>query len=798
MAGAPAIILSQADWDAIEREACERSLAEFTRRAWHVIEPGDPLIWNWHLDVLSVYIQFFYAQIIKKLILNIPPGAMKSVLFSVMGPAWAWTIYPHYRIINLTNESGLATRDSMRMKDVITSEWYQRLWGDRVILEDGKNEKTLYENTQKGFRQGLGITGNLSGKRGNFLLIDDPIDTKKAFSDVENATVNTTYDQACSSRLNNLARDCIGLIAQRSREDDLTGHMISKKKTKWVHVRIAMEYEGQPGYDPVKDLGKEYAYLKDPRTKVGELMFPARFPRDVVESLKEDLGEFGCTPKESPILMADLSMKPISEICVGDKIIGFERRIRPDNKQSKMKLAHAEVLAVHKYPKAKIVKMTLDSGESIRCTRDHKWYLSRSNTKDGRKIYGQVILGRTKLARVCNVELPELNAAEERMAGWLAGFYDGEGTVSLCKKYSDGNYRDSAVIQFYQGAEKNLPICEKLESILNHFKFDYSINERQGKKRDGTNAQLQRYYVLRGNDLPMYQKFLHIAQPVKWKERIVNGCLGANFVKGREKVIKIEDDGEEDVYALTTTTGNYVVWGIASSNSAAQLQQRPNPMGGGIIKKSYWTPWPKDKPLPQCYTIFISLDTAFTDKDYKEAAYSALTAWGVFDDEQAVRPAMILLGKWWERVAYPDLKKKVKEKFKDFNCDIVLIENKASGISLYQDIRRMRGITARRFNPGKLDKIARAYRATPLMEAGLVYYPEGRQWAIDVIELAAKFPTGAPPCKDLTDTITQAIIWVRERGWAKPEEDDYHAEPQHEQSEEEMEDNPKGRGAAYG
>jgi hypothetical protein len=269
--------LSEADWLVIEREACERSLAEFTREAWPIIEPGTRLKWNWHLDVLCAYVQAFFEGRIKRLILNVPPGSMKSIIFAVMGPAWKWTTAPEARIVSLTNEIGLATRDNRRMRQIIESDWFRERWGDKFSLAKDQSEKTLFENTARGFRQGLGLTGNITGKRGNFLLIDDPVDAQKAFSDTVIADANATYDNAVSSRLNDPVEDSIGLIMQRLRDNDLTGHLIAKKATEWVQVRIPMEYEGQPGYDPVKDLGPGYAHLIDPRKKVGELMFPDRW-----------------------------------------------------------------------------------------------------------------------------------------------------------------------------------------------------------------------------------------------------------------------------------------------------------------------------------------------------------------------------------------------------------------------------------------------------------------------------------------------------------------------------------------
>lgn len=212
----------------ISRIDCERSLSEFVRQAWHVIEPGADLIWNWHVDVLCAYLEAFFTGKIKRLILNVPPGSLKSVLVSVMGPSWKWANDPSARIINLTNEISLATRDSLRMKHIIQSDWYTARWGNKVQLSGDQKEKLHFENTARGFRQGLGIGANLTGKRAGMLLIDDPCDAKKAFSDVVIKSVNDTYDQAVSSRLNNPATDGICLIMQRLRTNDLTGHLLDK------------------------------------------------------------------------------------------------------------------------------------------------------------------------------------------------------------------------------------------------------------------------------------------------------------------------------------------------------------------------------------------------------------------------------------------------------------------------------------------------------------------------------------------------------------------------------------------
>lgn len=103
------------------------------------------------------------------------------------------------------------------------------------------------------------------------------MDARKAFSDIEIEKANQAFDQVISSRLNSLNTGGICLIQQRLRTDDMTGHLVGKKETDWVLVKIPMRYRGEQGFDAEKDLGPEYAHLKDPRTTRDELMFPEQF-----------------------------------------------------------------------------------------------------------------------------------------------------------------------------------------------------------------------------------------------------------------------------------------------------------------------------------------------------------------------------------------------------------------------------------------------------------------------------------------------------------------------------------------
>jgi len=206
-----------------------------------------------------------------------------------------------------------------------------------------------------------------------------------------------------------------------------------------------------------------------------------------------------------------------------------------------------------------------------------------------------------------------------------------------------------------------------------------------------------------------------------------------------------------------------------SRNWAALYQQSPTVDGGNILKRDWWRIWPEGKPLPKCEHVFLSWDTAYSDKGYRDNSYSAMTAWGVWYDEQEARHALLLLRAWHGQIDYPDLRRKARDLDKELQPDCHLIEKKASGQSLIQDLRRIPSVRVRTYNPDK-DKITRAYSVQAMLEAGQVWAPD-RRWAEQLIESVAQFPSGAPPSSDYTDTVTQALLYLRNSWWVEHPDD---------------------------
>lgn len=125
----------------------------------------------------------------------------------------------------------------------------------------------------------------------------------------------------------------------------------------------------------------------------------------------------------------------------------------------------------------------------------------------------------------------------------------------------------------------------------------------------------------------------------------------------------------------------------------------------------------------------------------------------------------MLLGRWFDRVGYNELRKKIIAIDEIYKPDVNLIEKKATGISIIQDLKDVVAGVVKEYSPGKgEDKVSRAHSVSPIFEMGLVYLPPTK-WADSIVELVAKFPNGAAPCADITDTITQALIYIRAGGW---------------------------------
>lgn len=268
------------------KDHCSSSFYEFVKQAWPVIEPNTTFVEGDMPRVLCHALECVTRGLTKRIVINVPPGCSKSIITSVLWPAWEWGAcgLPHHRFINASYEKGLAIRDLVKARTLVTSEWYQERWP--IQWKQDQAQKTYYENTMTGWRLATSVGGALTGYRGDRIVIDDPHDVKRAESDMERAIALRWFTETVPTRLNN-QKSAIVIIMQRLHEQDVTGLILEELADEWDVMIMPMRFEAD------RRCNLPHLDISDWRTIDGELLWPERFPEDVVASLERALSSQG-------------------------------------------------------------------------------------------------------------------------------------------------------------------------------------------------------------------------------------------------------------------------------------------------------------------------------------------------------------------------------------------------------------------------------------------------------------------------------------------------------------------------
>ena len=266
--------------DALLKKRAEQSLRSFIEQAWHVLEPQTPFVPNWHIDLIVEYLEAVTAGEIKRLLINVPPRSMKSLLVSVFWPAWEWLRRPGGRWIFTSYSDGLSSKHSLDRRTLIQSPWYQSRWGSRIQLASDQNVKGEFQNTQRGVMLATSIGGSVTGKGGNRIVVDDPHNPIQAESDVQREHAVTYFGNTLSTRLDDKKADAIVVVMQRLHHRDLAATCIDLGYT---HINLPAEAEAP-------------TTLVMPRSgrivtrAVGDLLWPEREGRAELDMQKILLG----------------------------------------------------------------------------------------------------------------------------------------------------------------------------------------------------------------------------------------------------------------------------------------------------------------------------------------------------------------------------------------------------------------------------------------------------------------------------------------------------------------------------
>jgi predicted phage terminase large subunit-like protein len=305
--------------EAIEAELCRRSLHKFVERNWHLVEPMVPFQSNWHIEELCRVLEqvslgaFRKAlaalpkqneaartkiqavitdiesrtdgQALHRVVINVPPGTMKSLLVSVFWPSWEWATLSSLKYLTASYSSHLTLRDNRRVRTIVSDPWYQEHFNFQLLGDQSAVEK--FGTSGQGLRIATSVGGLGTGEHPDRIIIDDPITAQEARSDVERGKANQWFSNTIGSR--GIARDvAIIVIMQRLHEEDLAGYLLERGG--WEHVCFPMRFvESRMPTD------KDNGYAADPRdrrTQQGELLWPSLLPEAKVKQLELDLGPY--------------------------------------------------------------------------------------------------------------------------------------------------------------------------------------------------------------------------------------------------------------------------------------------------------------------------------------------------------------------------------------------------------------------------------------------------------------------------------------------------------------------------
>lgn len=256
----------------------------FLRKSFSIINPEIKIQWNWHLDYLCDILEEVYKGNIKRLLINIPPRYLKSVICSVSFPAWVLGQNPTKRLIVASYSKILSTKHSQDTRIIMKSKWYKKIFPNTIIAE-GMNEKNKFCTTENGFRFATSTGGTLTGEGGDILILDDPHNPVGIYNKSNRKKAINWFTGVFSSRLNNKNIGSIIVIMQRLHIEDLSGYILSKNDNNdWFIVSLPAIAEEEKKY---------YLFNKLYKTrKIGDILHQKMEQKQTLEIIKKELGEY--------------------------------------------------------------------------------------------------------------------------------------------------------------------------------------------------------------------------------------------------------------------------------------------------------------------------------------------------------------------------------------------------------------------------------------------------------------------------------------------------------------------------
>jgi predicted phage terminase large subunit-like protein len=271
--------LSPFEYNAILRS----DLGFFAQRCFSELNPQAAFAPNWHLEIIAAKLTEVRQGKIRRLIINLPPRHLKSLMASIAFPAWYLGLDPSVQILCVSYAQDLADKLARDCRGIMISPWYRQIFATRLAAHRQAVQEFI--TTRQGYRLATSTGGVLTGRGADIILIDDPLKPEEALSDAQRQAANEWYDHTLYSRQNDKQRGAIVIIMQRLHEDDLVGHVLGQED--WEVLSFPAIAEADETHE-IETIWGPQCFTRCP----GEALHPDREPLETLARIRRTIGEY--------------------------------------------------------------------------------------------------------------------------------------------------------------------------------------------------------------------------------------------------------------------------------------------------------------------------------------------------------------------------------------------------------------------------------------------------------------------------------------------------------------------------
>lgn len=767
------LLATLADYEvSVKREKAQNDFMSYVYEMW----PG--FVNGRHHKVMAKMFKEIAEGKIKRLIVNMPPRHTKSEFASYLLPAWFLGKYPNKKIIQCSNTAELATGFGRKVRNLVGSEQYAKVFPNVSLRQDSK-AAGRWSTNHNGEYFAIGVGGTVTGKGADLLIIDDPHSEQEARLAASSPEIfDSVYEWYTSGPRQRLQPGGSIVIVMCMTGDTL----------------VLMENGVEKTLRDVR-AGDFVATFDNGKLTTSKVNGWRSNGFDSIYKIQTQSGKILRANERHPFLVDNngvLEWTRLKNLEVGDLLVSLKDAIAPQDLQQKLASA-----APVNQQQTTIKKILTPHTEKLEVTASGKKNpalfqsaLGLLAAKDYVRSIIQRIIGHLVQAgnHQKNAETTALKVVMELLRNntmqWLQS-----ATTGVMYAIS----HQQTKILAHTGTTNCALTTATTQAGLEGFSATTAISQLGTQKQQKSQSQLHLISDFTTDPItaitPDGKEEVFDVEIDRTENFIANGVVSHNTrwskkdLTGRILQSALERDGEkwELIEFPAILPSENPLWPefwsyeelsalrdeLPASKWNAQYQQSPTSEEGALIKRDWWKIWEKEDP-PKCDYILQSWDTAFSKSE--RADYSAVTTWGVFYNNENPEDAhIILLDAMKKRMEFPELKETALRFYNEWEPDSFIVEAKASGAPLIYELRAM-GIPVQEFTPTRgNDKIVRVNAISDLFASGKVWAPPKR-WAEEVIEELAAFPNSDHD--DFVDSTSQALLRFRKGGFIRLDSDE--------------------------